>query len=137
MFDRDLGRRNAGLTALRAAAFGGAVSLFAMPAYAQQQGGGDGFGAMQPLIFLVPMFALMYFMVIRPQQKRAKAHQEMVAGLKRGDKVVLSNGMIGKVVRVEDAEATVEIATGVNTQVVKSMITEVRLRGEPAAAEKS
>jgi preprotein translocase subunit YajC len=94
-------------------------------------------GVLQPLIIILPMFALMYFLVIRPQQTRAKAHQAMISAVKRGDTVVLSNGMVGKVTRVEDAEAMVEIASGVNTRVIKSMITEVRTRGEPASAEKS
>lgn len=82
----------------------------------------------------VAIFVLFYFLIIRPQQKRMKEHQATVAAVKRGDTVVLSNGMIGKVTRVEDAEAMVEIAQGVNTRVVKSMIAEVRNRTEPAPA---
>lgn len=80
---------------------------------------------------------LFYFMLIRPQQKRMKQHRDMVAGLKRGDTVVMSNGMIGKVTRVEDAEAMVEISQGVNVRVVKAMVSEVRTRGEIAAANDS
>jgi preprotein translocase subunit YajC len=83
-----------------------------------------------PLLLLV----VFYFLMIRPQQKRMKDHQNMVAALKRGDSVVLSSGVIGKVVRVEDAEVGVEIAQGVTVKVVKSMITEVRAKGEPAPA---
>jgi preprotein translocase subunit YajC len=84
-----------------------------------------------PILLMVVLF---YFMLIRPQQKRAKEHQTMLANLKRNDTVVLSSGMIGKVVRVEDKEVGVEIATGVTVKVVKGMITEVRAKGEPAAA---
>ncbi|HEX2559397.1 MAG TPA: preprotein translocase subunit YajC [Phenylobacterium sp.] len=83
---------------------------------------------------LIALFVLFYFLMIRPQQKRMKAHQQMIANVKRGDQVVLSSGMIGKVVRVEDKEVGVEIAQGVNVKVVKAMISEVRVRGEPAAA---
>ena len=91
-------------------------------------------GPFGTLIFFVPVIILFYFMLIRPQQKAMKAHQALVAGLKRGDTVVLSNGMIGKIVRVEDKEAGVEIAQGVTVKVVKSMIAEVRGKGEPVVA---
>ena len=84
-----------------------------------------------PILLMVVLF---YFMLIRPQQKRAKEHQAMLGNLKRNDTVVLSSGMIGKVVRVEDKEVGVEIATGVTVKVIKGMITEVRAKGEPAAA---
>jgi preprotein translocase subunit YajC len=113
--------------------------MFATPAYAQAAGAvpadGGPLGSFFPFIVLIAMFALMYVLMIRPQQKRARQHQTMVSALKRGDTVVLSNGMVGKVTRVEDAEAMVEIASGVNTRVIKSMISEVRTRGEPAAAD--
>lgn len=84
-----------------------------------------------PIILMVVLF---YFMLIRPQQKRAKEHQVMLSNLKRGDNVVLSSGMLGKIVRVEDKEVGVEIAQGVTVKVVKGMITEVRTKGEPAPA---
>ena len=82
------------------------------------------------------IFVLFSFLLIRPQQKRAKEHREMIASLKRGDQVVLSNGMVGKVTRVEDAEAMVEIAQGVNVSVVKAMISEVRNRTAVAANDR-
>ena len=82
---------------------------------------------------IVAIFILFYFLMIRPQQKRMKAHQALIAGVKRGDEVVLSNGMVGKVTRVEDAEAMVEISQGVNVRVVKAMIAEVRNRAAIAA----
>jgi preprotein translocase subunit YajC len=88
-------------------------------------------GQMLPILLMIPLF---YFMIIRPQQKRAKEHQATIAGIKRGDNVVLSNGMLGKVVRVEDKEVGVEIAQGVTVKVIKAMVSEVRTRGEPAAA---
>ena len=83
-----------------------------------------------PILLIV----LFYFLMIRPQQQRMKKHQETLAALKRGDSVVLTSGMIGKIVRVEDAEVGVEIAQGVTVKVVKAMISDVRSRGEPAAA---
>ena len=86
-----------------------------------------------PILLIV----LFYFLMIRPQQRRMKQHQEMLGGLKRGDQVVLSSGLIGKIVRVEDKEVGLEIATGVTVKVVKSMIQDVRTRGEPAPANDS
>lgn len=85
---------------------------------------------------ILAIFVLFYFLMIRPQQKRMKAHQALIAGVKRGDEVVLSNGMVGKVTRVEDAEAMVEISQGVNVRVVKAMIAEVRNRTAIAANDK-
>ena len=84
-----------------------------------------------PIILLVVLF---YFMLIRPQQKRAKEHATMLANLKRNDSVVLSSGVLGKIVRVEDKEVGVEIAQGVTVKVIKGMITEVRAKGDPAPA---
>ena len=81
----------------------------------------------------VAIFVLFYFLLIRPQQKRAKAHQALISAVKRGDTVVLSSGMIGKVTRVEDAEVNVEIAPSVKVRVVKGMIAEVRNRTAIAA----
>ena len=93
-------------------------------------------GLMAMIIQFAPIIAIMvmgYFLLVRPQMKQAKAHREMVAGLKRNDTVVLSNGMIGKVTRVENDEAMVEIAQGVNVRVIKAMITQVRDRTGVAA----
>ncbi|MDB5676978.1 MAG: preprotein translocase subunit YajC [Sphingomonas bacterium] len=84
-----------------------------------------------PILLMVVLF---YFLMIRPQQKRAKEHQAMLGALKRGDNVVLSSGVLGKIVRVEDKEVGVEIAQGVTVKVLKGMITEVRSKGEPAPA---
>lgn len=111
--------------------------MFATPAYAQAAGGAAAAGPEAMLIQFLPLIALValfYFLMIRPQQKRMKQHQQMLAALKRGDTVVLSSGMIGKIVRVEDKEVGVEIATGVTVKVVKSMVADVRAKGEPAAA---
>jgi preprotein translocase subunit YajC len=81
----------------------------------------------------VAIFVLFYFLLIRPQQKRAKEHAALITAVKRGDTVVLSSGMIGKVTRVEESEVNVEIAPSVNVRVVKSMIADVRNRTAIAA----
>jgi preprotein translocase subunit YajC len=97
-------------------------------------GGLQGFFAAEgPFILLIPMVVLYFVMIIRPQQKRAREHAARIGSVKRGDTVVLSSGLIGKVVRVEDTELGLEIAQNVTVKVVKTMITEVRARGEPAA----
>jgi preprotein translocase subunit YajC len=87
-----------------------------------------------PLLFIGVMVVLMYFLLLRPQQQRQKQHQQMIGGIKRGDTVVLSSGVIGKVVRVEDAELGIEVAQNVTIKVIKAMVSEVRTRGEPVAA---
>ncbi|MBV9995318.1 MAG: preprotein translocase subunit YajC [Caulobacteraceae bacterium] len=84
-----------------------------------------------PLVFIM---VLGYFFMIRPQQRRAREHQAQIQAVKRGDTVVLSSGVIGKVVRVEDKELGLEVAQNVTIKVVKTMIAEVRARGEPAVA---
>ena len=114
--------------------------MFSTPAYAQAAGAAAVGGPQDMLIQFLPLIGLVvlfYFLMIRPQQKRAKQHQQTLAALKRGDTVVLSSGEIGKIVRVEDKEVGVEIATGVTVKVRKGMITEVTTRGEPAAANDS
>ena len=84
---------------------------------------GEMFVQLMPL-FLI--FAIFYFLLIRPQQKRAKQHKEMVAAIQRGDKILSSGGMRGKVVRViNDNDVEVEISNGVNVVMVKSTIAEV------------
>jgi preprotein translocase subunit YajC len=112
--------------------------MFATPAFAQAAGaapaGQDMLIQFLPLVALVILF---YFLMIRPQQRRMKQHQTMLSAIKRGDTVVLSSGVIGKVVRVEEKEVGVEVATGVTVKVKKAMISEVSARGEPAAANDS
>ncbi|HEY4031846.1 MAG TPA: preprotein translocase subunit YajC [Caulobacteraceae bacterium] len=90
-----------------------------------------------PLPMILMMVVLGYFLLWRPQQKRIKDHQALVSALKRGDVVVLSSGVIGKVTKVEDAELAIEIAQGVVIKVVRSMVSEVRARSEPATANDS
>ena len=89
---------------------------------------------LQQIALFGGLFALFYFLILRPQQVRAREHRNTIAAVKRGDTVVLSDGMIGKVVRVEDQEVGVEISQGVTVKVIKEMIHQVRTRGEPAPA---
>jgi preprotein translocase subunit YajC len=84
-----------------------------------------------PLLFLL---VAGYFLLIRPQQQRQKEHVKRITAIKRGDTVVMSSGMLGKVVRVEDDEIGVEIAQNVTVKMIKSMVHDIRTRGEPAAA---
>lgn len=91
-------------------------------------------GIAMQILPLVLIFVVFYFLLIRPQQQRLKTHREMVANLRRGDVVVTGGGMIGKIVRVADDEATVELAENVRVKVLRSTITEVRAKTEPAPA---
>lgn len=109
--------------------------MFATPAFAQAAGAPG--GAAGGLISFVPIlliFLIMYFLMIRPQQKKVKEHKAMVEALRRGDQVVTSGGLIGKVVKVSDAELEVEIAPNVKVKVVKATITQVLSKTEPAEA---
>ncbi|MEZ5868206.1 preprotein translocase subunit YajC [Defluviimonas denitrificans] len=108
--------------------------MFITPAYAQAAGG----AAANPIMQFLPLiliFAIMYFLMIRPQQKKAKEHKAMVEALRRGDQVITQGGVIGKVSRVKEGEneVEVEIADGVKVRVVKSTIVQVLNKTEPAA----
>lgn len=106
--------------------------MFVTPAYAQGAGGGASIldGMLVPMILV---FAIMYFFLIRPQQKKAKEHQEMLGALRRGDQVVTQGGIIAKVTKVkDDGEVEVEIANGVKVRVMRATITTVISKTEPA-----
>lgn len=105
--------------------------FLASPAYAQAAGGaGAGFASFVPLILI---FAIMYFLMIRPQQKKIKEHRAMVEALRKGDQVVTAGGVIGKVTKVgAENEVEVEIASGVKIKVVQHTIQTVLNKTEPA-----
>ena len=104
------------------------------PAYAQTPGG-DG-GMLMSLLPFVLIFVIMYFLILRPQQKRVKLHQEIVKNLRRGDTVVTSGGLIGKVTKVvDDEQIEVEFAEGLRARQMRQMIAEVRAKGEPVKDE--
>ena len=98
--------------------------------------GGD--NMLVQLLPFVLIFVIMYFLILRPQQKRAKDHQELVKNLRRGDTVITSGGLMGKVTKVvDDEQVEVEIADGVRVRQVRSMVTGVRAKGEPVKDESS
>jgi len=104
------------------------------PAYAQTAGGATGvFGGLAGIIPFILMFVIFYFLLIRPQQKRAKEHRQMVENLRRGDQIITAGGIHGKVTKVggED-EAEIQVADGVKIRVVKSTIATVVSKTEPA-----
>ena len=87
----------------------------------------------QQFIPLILIFGIMYFLLIRPQQKKLKDHQAMVSALRRGDQVITQGGIVGKVVKVkDDGELEVEIADGVKVRVIQSTIAMVVSKTEPA-----
>ena len=91
-------------------------------------------GAIAQFLPLILIFAIMYFLLIRPQQKKVKEHQAMVEALRRGDQIVTQGGIVGKVTKVkEDGEIEVEIAEGVKVRVIKATVAQVLNKTEPAA----
>jgi preprotein translocase subunit YajC len=113
--------------------------MFISEAWAQGAGGGSMFGGEGLMQFapLILIFVVFYFLLIRPQQKKMKAHREMISAVRRGDRVVTGGGMIGQVVKViSDAEVDVQIAEGVKVRMLKSTITDVIARGEPVKGAK-
>lgn len=109
--------------------------MFISPAYAQtaQAGGGDLFGMFMPMILI---FAIMYFFLIRPQQKKQKQHQAKLASVRRGDKVVTGGGIYGTVRKIADeGKIHVEIAKGVEIVVASSTLADVLLKQEPQPAK--
>jgi len=106
--------------------------MFITPAFAQTGGGSDPFtGLLVPMLLMIVIF---YFLVIRPQQQRAKSHREMVNQVRRGDTVITSGGFIGKVVKSSDNsdEIEVELSDTMRVRVLKSTLMDVRGKGEAA-----
>ena len=110
--------------------------MFITPAFAQGSPfGGDGSLLTQLLPFVL-IFVIMYFLILRPQQKRVKQHAEMVKNVRRGDTVVTSGGLVGKVTKViDDDQIEVEVADEVRVRQMRSMIADVRAKGEPVKEE--
>ena len=110
--------------------------MFITPAFAQAAGApgtGDFIGMILPLVLIMGVF---YFLLIRPQQRKAKEHQEMLKKVAKGDTVITSGGFIGKVIKVvDDNELQVEIGENVKVRVLRSGIADVRAKGEPVKTE--
>jgi preprotein translocase subunit YajC len=108
--------------------------MWITPAYAQASPFGDLLSPQSPIWMMAIIFVIMYVLMIRPQQKRVKLHQEMVKNLRRGDTVVTTGGIVGKVTKVvDDDQIEIEIAQGVRVRQMRSMVSEVRAKGEPVA----
>ena len=106
------------------------------PAFAQGSPFGGDASLLTQLLPFILIFVIMYFLILRPQQKRVKAHQEMVKNVRRGDTVVTSGGLIGKVTKViDDDQIEVEIADGVRVRQMRTMGSGVRAKTEPAKDE--
>ena len=110
--------------------------MFITPAYAQAAGApgmGDFVGMILPLVMIMAVF---YFLLIRPQQRKMKDHQEMLKKVSKGDTVITSGGLIGKVIKVvDDNELQVEIGENIKVRVLRSGIADVRAKGEPVKVE--
>jgi preprotein translocase subunit YajC len=111
----------------------GEFEMLISPAFAQAAGGSGGAFDYMTLLPLVLIFVIFYFLLIRPQQAKAKQHKAMIDGIRRGDIITTAGGLIGKVVRIlDDGTAQVEIAENVRVRIVRATIAEVRVKGEPA-----
>ena len=109
--------------------------MFTTPAYAQAglAGGSDMLMSLLPFVLI---FVIMYFLILRPQQRRVKVHQEMVKNVRRGDTVITSGGLVGKVTKViDDDKIEVEVADGVRVTQMRAMVSDVRAKGEPVKDE--
>lgn len=105
------------------------MQFFISDAFAQSGGGAAGAGGIISFLPLIIIFVLFYFLLIRPQQKRAKDHKNMVAGLEKGDEVVTSGGALGKITGVDENFISLEIAKGVNIKVQRHMIAQLMPKG--------
>jgi len=101
------------------------------PAFAQV-GGAPGGDMLMSLLPFILIFVIMYFLILRPQQKRVKQHQEMVKNVRRGDTVITSGGLVAKVTKVvDDDKIEIELADGVRAMQMRQMVSDVRAKGEP------
>ena len=106
------------------------------PAYAQAAGAGDTSGMLMSLLPFALIFVIMYFLILRPQQKKVKDHNELVKNIRRGDTVVTTGGLVGKVTKVvDDDQIEFEISEGVRVRQMRQMISGVRAKGEPAKGD--
>ncbi|GGA53261.1 hypothetical protein GCM10011499_24250 [Pelagibacterium lentulum] len=112
--------------------------MFVTPAYAQGAAGPSGMDFVSSFIPIILLIAIFWFLIFRPQQKRMKAHNAMLAAVKRGDTIVTNGGIVGKVTKaVENEDLEVEIAAGMKVKVVRSMIADVRSKTEPVNDNKA
>jgi preprotein translocase subunit YajC len=111
--------------------------MFITPAFAQAAGAGDTNSMLMSLLPFALIFVIMYFLILRPQQKKLKDHADLVKNIRRGDSVITSGGLIGKVTKVvDDDQIEIEIADGVRIRQMRQMVSGVRTKGEPAKDSK-
>jgi preprotein translocase subunit YajC len=105
--------------------------MFITEAFAQGAPAAGGAGLLMQLLPFVMILGIMYFLIIRPQQKKLKDHRDMIASIRRGDTVVTAGGLVGKITKlIGDAELQIEVADGVRVRVIRNTIAEVRTRGD-------
>jgi preprotein translocase subunit YajC len=105
------------------------TSAFAQAAGAAPPSATDMIGTLTPFVLIL---IIMYFLIMRPQQRRAKEHADLIKNMRRGDSIVTNGGLIGKVTKIiDDAELELEIAPNVRVRVIRNMIADVRSKGEP------
>lgn len=104
--------------------------LASASAFAQDGSSGASGAIMQQLLLFVPLILIFYFLLIRPQSQRAKQHRAMIEAVRRGDTIVTSGGLIGKVTKVAEQELTIELADNIRVRIVKGMIADVRGKGQ-------
>ena len=110
------------------------ASALGLPALAQAAPSESGPSIISQILLFLPLILIFYFLLMRPQQQRAKKHKAMVEGLKRGDTVVTSGGLVGKVTKAGDTEITVELGDNMRVQMIKAMVIEVRGKNDPVPA---
>jgi preprotein translocase subunit YajC len=102
------------------------------PAYAQALGGSGMPDILMQMAPFAVILLIMYFLILRPQQRRAQTHTEMIKNVRRGDTIVTSGGLVGKIARtIDDNEVELEVAPNVKVRLMRQMITDVRVKGEP------
>jgi preprotein translocase subunit YajC len=110
--------------------------MFISPAYAQAGAAGDTNSMLMSLLPFALIFVIMYFLILKPQQKKVKEHNEMVKNIRRGDTIVTNGGLVGKVTKVvDDDQVEMEISDGVRIRQLRQMVSAVRTKGEPAKDE--
>ena len=106
--------------------------MFVSEAYAQAGGDPGGGALLVQFLPLILIFVVFYFLLIRPQQKRAREHRTMLGALRRGDRVVTGGGIVGTITKTSDEELTVEIAPGIKVRVLRGTVSTVLAKPEPA-----
>ncbi len=99
------------------------------PAWAQTPAAAPQGGGIESMLLILAMFAVLYFLMIRPQMKRAKEHKTMVEGLQKGDEVITAGGILGRITRVDDQYVTVSLAEGVEVQMQRHAVQTVLPKG--------